>query len=90
MLWSPRKKKSNMSDKSCDASRDFGTISTILKTWKTPIDECYFLVKLHASTLLKNITVSEVFFTFFKLYKWYQIAQIISYAVGIPLILLYR
>ena len=35
----------------------FGTICTILKRWKTPIEEC---------------------FTFFKLYKWYQIAQPIT------------
>ena len=30
----------------------FGTICTILKTWETPMEECY-LVKLKASTILK-------------------------------------
>ena len=29
----------------------FGTICTILKTWKTLMEECYFLGKLQAKTL---------------------------------------
>ena len=47
----------------------FGTIFTILKTWKTPIEECYFT---------KSNTSPRVFFTFLKLYKWFQIAKSIS------------
>ena len=40
------------------------------------------LAKLQASTrnFTKNNTSPWVFFTFFKLYKWYQIAQRTTYA----------
>ena len=39
------------------------------------------LVNLQASacSFTKSITLPWVFFTFFKLYKWYQIAQSVSY-----------
>ena len=47
------------------------------KNVKTPTEECY-LVKLQAKStksFTKSNTPSWVFFTFFKLYKWYQTAQ---------------
>ena len=44
----------------------FGTICTILKTWI-------------ACNFTKINTPPWVFFTFFKLYKWYQIAQRTTY-----------
>ena len=50
----------------------FGTICTILKMWKTH-EGVLFLVKLEALACKSN-TPSWVFFTFFKLFKWYQIA----------------
>ena len=49
----------------------FGTISTIWKTWKTPIEQCF--------SFTKGNTPPWVFFTFFKLHKWYQITQRITY-----------
>ena len=51
-------------------SARFSTICTIWKTWKIPMEECYFYHKSN--------TPSWVFFTFFKLHKWYQIAESIS------------
>ena len=48
----------------------YGTICAIWKTWKTPMEECYFT---------KSNTPPSVFFTFLKLYTWYQIAQTISH-----------
>ena len=42
----------------------FVTICTILITWKTYMEECYLFSKIA---------------TFFRLYKWHQIAQSISY-----------
>ena len=48
----------------------FGTICTIWKTWQTPMEEW---------TLLKVTLLHRCFWRFFKLYKWYQIAQRISY-----------
>ena len=46
----------------------FGTIFLILKRWKTPMEDS-------ACKFAKINTPPWVFFTFFKLYKWYQIAQ---------------
>ena len=46
----------------------FGAICTILKTWKRPIEACY----------TQRNTPPWVFYTFFKLHKWYQIAQNIT------------
>ena len=48
------------------------------------------LVRLQASayTFTKSNTPSWVFFTFFKLYKWYQIAQSITHELTIPFIML--
>ena len=43
---------------------------TIYRTWKTTMEECSFA---------KSSTPPWVFFTFFKLYKWYQFAQRITY-----------
>ena len=66
----------------------FVTICTILKTWKTPMEECYLsLLQAQACNFTKNNTPLWVFFTFFKLYKWYQNAQSIAY-VQINLILI--
>ena len=56
----------------------FGTICTILKTWKTPMEECYFLIKLQAEFTKIN-TPPWLFLTCFKLCKWYQTAQSVSY-----------
>ena len=44
----------------------FGTICAIWKTWKIAMENSYFYPPW-------------VLFTFFKLYKWYQILQNISY-----------
>ena len=35
-----------------------------------------------AYNITKSITLPLVFFTFFKLYKWYQIAQRISFIIN--------
>ena len=50
----------------------FGTICLILKRCKTPMEDS-------ACKLAKINTPPWVFFTFFKLYKWYQIAQCITF-----------
>ena len=52
----------------------FGTICTILKNTH---EGMLILVKLQASAcnFTKINSPPWVFFTFFKLYKWYQIAQ---------------
>ena len=42
--------------------------------WKTAMEEFYFL----GCNFTKSNTLSWMFFTFFKLYKWYQIAQSIA------------
>ena len=44
------------------------------KTWKTPMDKCY----LETCNFTKLNTSPWVFFVFFKLFKWYQIAQRIT------------
>ena len=44
-----------------------------LKNMKTPMEVC------SACNFTKNNTLPWVFFTFFKLYKWYQIAQRTTY-----------
>ena len=49
----------------------FGTICTILKSEKHPWRSANFSTKIN--------TPLWVFFTLFKLYKWYQIAQRITY-----------
>ena len=43
--------------------------------------QCYFLVKLQTKTcnFTKNTFPRWMFFTFFNLHKWYQIAQSMSY-----------
>ena len=59
-------------------SARFSTICTIWKTWKILMEECYFYHKSN--------TPSWVFFTFFKLHKWYQIAEkhLISHSSHYP------
>ena len=49
------------------------------------MEECYFLLKLQAKAcnFTKSNTPPWVFFTFLKLYKWYQIVQSISYKPAI-------
>ena len=61
-----------------------------LKDVKNTHGEVLFLVKLQASAynFTKSNTWSSLFFTFFILYKWYQIPQNIS-SVLIPHILTY-
>ena len=44
----------------------------VKKTWKTSIKECYTPV---VCNITLKVTPPWVFFRFFKLYKWYQIAQ---------------
>ena len=56
----------------------FVTICTILKTWKTPMEECYFS-RLNAASLRKVTLLHRCFSHFLKLYKWYKTAQCISY-----------
>ena len=46
-----------------------------LKIVKNTHGEVLLLVKLQACNFPKSDTPPWVFFTFFKLYKWYQIAQ---------------
>ena len=52
-----------------------------LKNVKNTPEGVLLLVKLQssASNFTKSNTSPWVFFTFFKLYKWYQIAQSVSY-----------
>ena len=52
----------------------FGIVCTILKNVKNTHGEVLLLGKLEC-TFTKSITPPWVFFTFFELYKWYQIAQ---------------
>ena len=65
-----------MNAQTCDALRDFYN----LKNVKNTHGEVLLLVKLQAKTF--NFTKSNippwVFFTFFKLYKFYQNAQSVS------------
>ena len=42
------------------------------------MEECYFL-SAEACNFTKSKTPPWVFFTFLKLYKWYQIAQSVSF-----------
>ena len=58
----------------------FGTICTILKKVKNIHGRALLLVKLQplACNFTKSNTLPWVFFTFFKLYKWYQIVQRIT------------
>ena len=60
----------------CDALCDLCHLYNLKKTIKKPM-EVLLLVKLQASTrnFTKSNTPPWVFFTFSKLYKWYQIAQ---------------
>ena len=60
-------------------------ICTILKMWKNTHEGVLFLVKLQAEAydFTKSNTPPCVFLTFFKLYKWYQIAQSVSCWLGI-------
>ena len=58
----------------------FGTICTIQKAWKTSMEECYFQWSCRLKAFTKSETPPWVFFTFFKLYKRYQIAQHITYS----------
>ena len=60
-----------------------GTICTFQKAWKTPMVECY-LVKLQAlaCNFIINNTPPWVFFTFSKMYKWYQMAQSVTFTVN--------
>ena len=55
-------------------------ICTIQKARKTPTEECYLLqsCSLKACIFTKSSTPPWVFFTIFKLYKWYQITQTIN------------
>ena len=55
----------------------FGAIYKVWKTWQNSHGGVLLLVKLQAlaCNLTKSNTRSWVFFTFFKLYKWYQIVQ---------------
>ena len=55
------------------------TICTIWRTWKTPMEECYFQVQVLGFQALLKVTPPCVFFTFFKSNKWYQIAQSVSH-----------
>ena len=59
----------------------FGTICTISKTWRTLHERVLLLVKLQsfACNFTKSFTPPWVFFTFFKLYKWYQIQLWINF-----------
>ena len=63
----------------CGAYSAFNMFSAIcyimynLNVWKTSMEECYFKTKSN--------TPAWVFFTCFKLYKWYYIAQRITYNV---------
>ena len=54
----------------------FGIICTILKTWKTPMEECHFWwsCRVKACNFTKSNTPPCMFFKFSKLYKWYRIA----------------
>ena len=52
-----------------------------LKNMKNSHGRVFLLVKLQAFSLTKSNTPPWVFFVFFKLYKWYQIAQHITNAV---------
>ena len=54
-----------------------------LKNMKKP-EECYFYLSLQVSTsnFTKNNTPPWVLFTFLELYKWYQIAQSVSYYIS--------
>ena len=58
----------------------FGTICTILKTWKNTHGGVLILVSEVAGFTKINIP-PWVFFTCFKLCKWYQIAQRTTYAL---------
>ena len=62
-----------------------------LKNVKNTHREVLILVMLQASTcnLTKINTPLWVFFTFFKLYKWYQIAQHITYFADLSELITY-
>ena len=68
--------------KICDALCDLVPIVQT-KNVKNTHEEVLLLIKLQASdcNLTKNNTSSWVFFTFFKLCKWYQIAQSLTYSL---------
>ena len=70
-----------MQDQVHICSARFGTICTNWKTWKNTRGGVLFLVKLLASAcnFPESNTPPWLFFTFLKLYKWYQIAQSITY-----------
>ena len=74
------------SDTSCEISSEgsnlaqFGTICTIQKTWKTPMEDFFFF------NFTKSNTPPLVFSTFSKLCRWYQIAQRITLAETNPVI----
>ena len=59
----------------------FNTMCTILKNVKNTHGGVLLLAKLQAKAcnFTKSNTPSWVFFTFFKLYEWYQIAQSTTY-----------
>ena len=61
---------------------------TILKTWKTPqwrivtFSKVVGLIKPATLPSFALYTPPWVFSTFFKLYKWYEIVQSVSYTLG--------
>ena len=61
----------------CDALRDLVPFVQFKKHKKHPWRS--FTFRAGACNFTKHNTPPWVFFTFFKLHKWYQIAQSISY-----------
>ena len=54
----------------CERLAQFGTICTILKTWKTPMAVLLLVtLQTEACNFTKSNTPPWVFFAFFKLYK---------------------
>ena len=63
----------------CDILRDYVPLIQF-KNVKTHMKECYLQesFQLQACNFTKSNTPPLIFFTFFKLYKWHQIAQHIT------------
>ena len=78
-VWKKGKKKRSVSD----ALRDLVPFAKSKKTVKNTHGAVILLVKLTAEdcNFTKSITSPWVFFTFFKLHKWYKIAQSITFVI---------
>ena len=63
----------------CDALHDLILFVQFKKRGKHPWRSVTFILQLKPCNFTKSNTPPWVFFTFFKLYKWYQIAQNITY-----------